>query len=203
MGINLDYKVKNLKTSDGLFVDVFDGVFTYQEQEHFEFFMSTSQYSYRESIGSHITSHLPWTYLHKRLSAEECQLFGIFKNEKVSSIISEYNLKIAITSWFNLSLPYTQSQIHTDKQFGINDVVTVSLMYYATNTWKENYGGETFFYNNKLEKELVIDYIPGRLILFDSKIPHKPAFSFGHVVGRYVFVSMLQKDENESNHSGW
>lgn len=193
MGINLDYKVKNLKTSDGMFVDVFDNVFTYQEQEYFEFYMSTSEYTYRESPGSHITSHLPWTHLHRRLSVEELQSFGIFKNENLLSIISTYNLNEINTSWFNLSLPYTQYQIHTDKQLRIDNAIKViSLMYYATNTWKENYGGETFFYNNKLEKELVVDYIPGRFVLFDSRIPHKPAFSSGHVVGRYVFVSLLR-----------
>ena len=198
----MSFKVKNLKTSDGMIVDVYDDVFTYQEREYFEFFMSMSEYTYRQSTGSHITNHLPWTHLHKRLSTEEVKKFGLLENKNLISIISNYDLNTIITSWFNLSLPCTQYQIHSDNPTSNDNIRQLTLMYYATNTWKESYGGETFFYNNRLEKEIVVDFVPGRFVLFDSRIPHKPAFSFGHVVGRYIFVSLLMKVENESNYTG-
>lgn len=198
----MEFKTKFLSTSDNLFVDIYDEVFSYQEREYFETEMYNSSYRY-DQPGAHTTKHLPWTHLHKRLSVDEINSFGFFKNENVVKILSRYKVEIVTTGWFNLSLQNSINQIHSDIQDApCNDSNQLTLMYYATNTWQESYGGETFFYNKRLEKEIVVDYIPGRIIIFDSKIPHKPALSLGHTVGRYVFVGILLRNLNESNHTG-
>jgi Rps23 Pro-64 3,4-dihydroxylase Tpa1-like proline 4-hydroxylase len=47
------------------------------------------------------------------------------------------------------------------------------LLYYINMEWKEGWHGETQFYSDDLkEVKYTSPYTPGRLILFDGKIPH-------------------------------
>jgi Rps23 Pro-64 3,4-dihydroxylase Tpa1-like proline 4-hydroxylase len=48
-----------------------------------------------------------------------------------------------------------------------------TLLYYANRDWNPNFGGETIFYNeDRTEIEFVSTYKPGRVVVFDSEIPH-------------------------------
>lgn len=48
-----------------------------------------------------------------------------------------------------------------------------TLLYYANRDWDPNHGGETVFYNmEQTDIEFVSTYKPGRIVVFDSDIPH-------------------------------
>lgn len=183
-------KKKSITTGCGKFIDIYDNVFLFRDQEFFERFFQSNLFSYNKTLTSTNTSHLPNTFLHSRYTMEDINRFNFFNVESIQEILKKYgNLEFS-TAWANLSLPGTYIQKHTDNsvEFGKNQI---TLMYYGTTTWQDSYGGETFFYNDNGEKEIVVDYIPGRIVIFDSSIPHKSAFSYGHTVGRYVFICLL------------
>ena len=185
-------KKKTITTSCGKFIDVYDNVFLFTEQEFFEKFFKESFFKYQQTLSSASTTHLPSTFLNSKYTLEDVKNLNFFNVNNVNQILSNYEKLDFSTAWVNLSLPGTYYQKHTDigNEFNIKQI---SLMYYGTTTWQDSYGGETFFYNETGEKEIVVDYIPGRLVIFDSSIPHKPAFSYGHVVGRYVFVCLFYR----------
>jgi Rps23 Pro-64 3,4-dihydroxylase Tpa1-like proline 4-hydroxylase len=187
----MNFKKKSLTTSCGKFIDVYDNVFSIREQECFEMYFINSNYTYQNTKTSATTTHLPSTFLHCRLdNSKDVQSLGFFNNNNIKLILSQFNRLEFNVAWINLSLPGTYYQKHTD----IGDVLNekaLTLMYYGTTTWQDSYGGETFFYNDYGEKEIVVDYIPGRVVIFDSSTCHKPAFSYGHVVGRYTFVTLF------------
>jgi Rps23 Pro-64 3,4-dihydroxylase Tpa1-like proline 4-hydroxylase len=183
----MNIKKKSLTTACGKFVDVYDNVYSFREQEFFENFLINSFYT-TKSAASQTTRHLPNTYLHSRFSREDVENLKIFNNSNIKNIISSYGVEAYGEAWANLSLPGTYYQKHSDaKELEVNQI---TIMYYATMTWQDSFGGETFFYNDYGEKEIVVDFIPGRVVIFDSSLAHKPAFSYGHIVGRYVFVCL-------------
>jgi len=195
---------KSITTSCGKFIDIYDNVFTFTQQEFFEQFFKTSSYKYLCTISSSSTGHLPNTFLHSKYTFDDVTKLNFFNVKNIDEILNNYGELKFSTAWANLSLPGTYYQKHTDigGEFGVKQI---TLMYYATTTWQDSYGGETFFYNDSGEKEIVVDYIPGRVVIFDSSIPHKPAFSYGHIVGRYVFVCLCyggvsNNGVNFSNH---
>jgi hypothetical protein len=64
---------------------------------------------------------------------------------------------------------YTQSPKHTDSSF--DDTVTILI--FCNNHWIEEWGGEIKFYSQQEKINSVIDFVPGRVIIFDSRLEHK------------------------------
>lgn len=96
----------------------------------------------------------------------------VFDEKKLNIIgrhISEEKFKVAL-SYINLGLKGDKYRAHSD-HYWANDAKT--LLFYANKEWDKNWGGETvFFDDNREEIEYVTPFIPGRLIIFDSDIPH-------------------------------
>ena len=71
--------------------------------------------------------------------------------------------------YVNLGLHSDVSQVHTDDR-----CKNKTLLYYANKDWEMNWGGETVFYNDKGTDYIeVISYVPGRIVIFDGRIPHR------------------------------
>ena len=78
-------------------------------------------------------------------------------------IFSTYNIVRCIV---NLSKPgdFYLNHTHGDE---------IVLLYYANIRWQEEWSGETLFYNDNMQDILFASpYVPGRIILFDGKMPH-------------------------------
>lgn len=74
-------------------------------------------------------------------------------------------------AWVNIfqgSIP--SNRYHTDEP----DTDHVSLLYYCNIKWDLEWDGGTVFRSDDMEDvELLVDFKPGRFVLFDSSIPHK------------------------------
>ena len=71
--------------------------------------------------------------------------------------------------YVNLGLHSDVSQVHTD-----DSRKNKTLLYYSNKNWEMNWGGETVFYNDKgTDYVKVIPYVPGRIVIFDGRIPHR------------------------------
>ena len=58
---------------------------------------------------------------------------------------------------------------HTDSEYGNDDL---TIIQFTTANWKPSYGGQFELIKPKGETE-VYEYIPGRIIIFPSHIPHR------------------------------
>ena len=70
------------------------------------------------------------------------------------------------TSIANLT---TASSIHHRHTHPYDDLV---ILYYANMEWQDHWEGETMFYAEDGEIELASKYTPGRILVFDAKMPH-------------------------------
>jgi len=95
-----------------------------------------------------------------------------FENEKskvIHSYIPEKDFKV-FNSYVNLGVRGDQHETHVD-YYWENGGKT--LLYYVNKEWHRNWGGETvFFDDNGEEIEYISPFVPGRVIIFDSDIPH-------------------------------
>lgn len=106
------------------------------------------------------------------LTEDDPVLNSIFSKERLE-IIKEYipqNLYTHWRSYINLGIVSDSHKIHVD-DFSIGGGFT--LLYYANRNWDPDWGGETLFYDDKREEiKFVSPFVPGRIIIFDSSIPH-------------------------------
>lgn len=58
---------------------------------------------------------------------------------------------------------------HTDCRPEESDL---TALWYIAPEWNVEWGGETLFYNAKMDAEVVVSPRPGRLVIFDGRIPH-------------------------------
>jgi len=77
---------------------------------------------------------------------------------------------VAFKSYINLGIHSECPKIHVD-HFASGKGKTV--LYYANYNWNINWAGETVFYNDDCDEiEYITPFIPGRILIFDSDIPH-------------------------------
>lgn len=73
-------------------------------------------------------------------------------------------------AYINLGIHSECPKIHTD-HFASGSGKTI--LYYVNYNWNQNWAGETFFYNDDCsEVEFISPFVPGRMLIFDSSIPH-------------------------------
>lgn len=58
---------------------------------------------------------------------------------------------------------------HTDCRPEEKDL---TALWYIAPEWDVEWGGETLFYNAQMDAEVVVSPRPGRLVIFDGRIPH-------------------------------
>tara|TARA_B100001996_G_C18649271_1_gene588726 strand:- start:638 stop:1234 length:597 start_codon:yes stop_codon:yes gene_type:complete len=89
---------------------------------------------------------------------------------KLKRIVNHSEIKKSWVNLFNRDSP--TNRYHADAHS--YDSSYLSLLYYANSKWDLEWDGGTVFRTDDLsEVEYLSDYKPGRLILFDSSIPHK------------------------------
>ena len=115
----------------------------------------------------HIVDRRLVSYIDSRALAT----MGFFAEEK-SSIIKKYvsdDFEI-FNSYVNLGIRGDQHETHADYYWKDGGK---TLLLYVNKEWNRNWGGETVFFDDAGEEiEYITPYIPGRIIIFDSDIPH-------------------------------
>ena len=111
---------------------------------------------------------------------------------------------------FDLHRVYTNMILHGDLQGPHRDRPGgITALYYANTQWKENWMGETIFYDEHREPVQALAPKPGRLALFDSEIVHRAGVPSREcfeprVSVAFIFVSKARSRglelPNESSH---
>jgi hypothetical protein len=80
--------------------------------------------------------------------------------------------------------------IHTDCAANADEY---TALWYLANEWDADWGGETLFYDNQRDAQVVVTPRPGRLVIFHGAIPHAGRPPARHCqVARYSFAIKLE-----------
>jgi SM-20-related protein len=174
-------------TSSGKLIEIYDDVFPPYLRQHHILFAQQSSYTLNRNASSGIQWQLNDTFFLSLFSPQDVFLFK-FENDDLIKKISEYELQ---KSWIICSSPLSNYFYHTDCNPFENKI---TVLYYLNNRWDRNWGGETLFANESGECEVAVEYKPGRVVIFDSAIEHKPAAISTYADEfRFIFVMQLIK----------
>lgn len=104
---------------------------------------------------------------------DDCKYVGIF--EKLPEEIKEkhdLNYDKMLSTLVNMGLFSDKYHIHSDTNPKMTDNAK-TLLYYGNLRWDIEWGGDTVFLDDQCKQiEFYSQYIPGRVVIFDSRIPH-------------------------------
>ena len=146
---------------------VVDNAFDYSNQEALFNFCKNSLYSFGHAASSVSSADLGRFICN--LTAEELNHTGF--DTLFESLVKKYkNRKVRIDrAYINVYFPYTPTALHTDD----NKPDAISFLAYANPHWQSDWAGETQFFTDTIQ-DVDQSVLPrgGRVILFDSNIPH-------------------------------
>lgn len=120
--------------------------------------------------------------------------FDFFRNEFILNYAKQKQLRL-YEFYVNLCTAGDIYPYHVDG-YNNNDK---TLLYYMNSEWHPYWEGETHFTDNSLTDVLVsCGFIPGRMVLFNSTIPHKSSQpSSDGKYYRFVFTAKFVDESNE------
>jgi len=170
-------------------IKTFDNVF--EENVRAEIYLLAITTNYQ--IGWDDTSvfeHRQFPCLHHSLTKQEwgqLDLISRIQNQQLQDKIKNEKF---VSATINLAVPSSIQFPHSHNSSTI-------LNYYINPEWKNEYYGETIFYNNTLTDSInSVLFKPNRAILFDGSIPHsiRPA---SHIAPSYRFtLTAFFKEKN-------
>ena len=92
-----------------------------------------------------------------------------FMSDGVGDYLSKYVPSKVENAYVNCGIHSESPDVHCDSSRKGDK----TLLYYMNREWKHEWGGETILLDdNSNEIEYITPFVPGRIIIFDSTIPH-------------------------------
>lgn len=164
-------KIQEHTTTSNQTIKIFDDLFTYGERSEMFAMMRDIPFQFWSAYDTLITDQSssfiiksmwrPEDFFYK-FKMFDCPGANVLKEE-----LKDYKLH---RTWVNLYTPLDQLRYHSDMfKPGYK-----SMLYYVNLHWEPEWDSPTIWRNQDLsEIEFVSPFIPGRVVLFDSDIPHK------------------------------
>ena len=163
----MDYKHQRIECEEGKVIDVFDNVFPmrWRDQAYDGVKKSLFRIGWGEDETGEKTRYDQ--HIHSIYTPEEFNSTGmleyITKVPEIQNEISKLQLDTIVVNCTTVSDVHL---LHTHPSKKV-------LLYYVNLNWEENFFGETQFWSeDKTSIQFSSPYVPGRLVMFDSTIPH-------------------------------
>jgi hypothetical protein len=177
---------KRLMTTTEDIIDIYDGIFDVDECYRMHHYAGNSLFHTKgTSLG--IYESRKDFFLRSSFTEEDAYNFGFFESMNWKVFSSEYEININPKNfWMVLSTHLSEYSYHPDNSHKGKK----SLLYYINTTWNKDWGGETMFCNKYGEVEIATEFRPGRVIIFENHILHKPApLTLSSIPYRFTFVA--------------
>lgn len=195
----MDLRHTKKTLSNNKSIHVFDNVFSSPERFHHIQIAQQADYSLG-SNSNHIFRNQSDTFFMCYLYERDNQIsdvfedFGFMKSKNIDCVLDatdNYKLK---RSWITVSSPLTKYYWHVDVSNPLSKSKT--LLYHVNDKWDEEWGGETMFSNDEGECEYCVQYKPGRIVVFDGSIAHKPGVISPRAEEfRFMYVMQFVEDD--------
>jgi len=153
---------------DNKSIHIFDNLFSFSEISNYEVFINKSIFR----VGGGDKGFIPDSMsqqIYSNFSETDVEQMKFVGSNGYKFLEKEFNLNYKETKQIrvNLSTSSERNNIHTDGMDG------KTLIYYPNSVWKIEWSGHTMFMDEHLENvSYTCLYKPGRVVLFDSQIPH-------------------------------
>lgn len=172
-----------------------DDIFSFAERSYMYEFTLNSKFKFERGAYPFPEAGSNVYQLMCKFNNEDVENFKFFINDKLKNFLSEFNLSVESleTARLNACLSSDTYQVHVDR----TSVKNFTLLYFVNLDWKTDWEGETtFMESNARDIFCSISFVPGRVILFNSTIPHKSSQpSFNAPYHRFVFNCVFKQNE--------
>lgn len=189
---------KSLTTSDNHIIEVYDNVFSIQEnQYHYDFVYDLD---YRFQYFRHPWSNDQQYYLKSNLSKAQIQQLEILENNNIIELLRKHvGSNVHLNQCWILATTSSHAAhiFHNDEPYdAANKNKSRKIFLYHINPfWNKNWHGETLFASDQEEPEIAVQYVGGRVIIYDSSVFHcsAPIIPGGHI--RFILAANFQDNE--------
>lgn len=172
-------------TVNGKKIYVIDDAYSRTCREKFYQYVANAYYKVQGG-GAVAIEDCPDLALQAMYNEKDLNDLGIFNDAPPE--VKELLKPLRIYRAYSLLLNYSQNPHFHSDSWNAGDM---TLLYYANLRWDIDWGGETVFADDSLEDIVYTSiYKPGRLVLYDSSIVHKPCTPVSGAPGfRFTFVA--------------
>jgi len=158
-------------TSTGRKIYVFRDVYDYARQQNLLKWSMSRSFNFNPSNEGILIGQKSDTILSCQTNLPEIQLKEMLDIDKKDSIKEKLSNKRLIRNWINANVSKAPGFFHSDAfKEG-----SLSLLVYLNCEWDLSWDGYTVWASDDLKKIEHIEYPePGKVVIFDSLIPHKP-----------------------------
>lgn len=159
---NIDVSLNPLKNQ----LHVIDNKFTRSELRSIHYYCYNS--GFRLMQRSDILNHQRDLRFASHVSKEQLLTMQVIPS--LDKICKELNIKLYLKNYYiNHYSQMSYVAKHTDEA----EDGYASILVFCNHYWDETWGGELKVYQENSSTNKAIDFVPGRIIIFDSKIEHK------------------------------
>jgi Rps23 Pro-64 3,4-dihydroxylase Tpa1-like proline 4-hydroxylase len=186
-------KYSFLITTTGDKIRIFDDVFDPQKVYFIHKFLTQSYFQFRSSSTT-LQEHSAYIYPSSSFSKEDIVNLSFFEGQNIMHLLDEtLTARVLTRCWCNAILEGSKYFWHVDAG-APRDTGDQTMLYYANSNWDKDWQGETLFCNKNGECEIAVAAKPGRIVIFDSGLMHKPVpISSIATTPRYSIVFQFMK----------
>lgn len=162
---------KIIEVSKNRKIVIIDNVFSFSEMSGFELEFLRAEYKIAGTNAFEVQSIGNKRLVHY-FSGNDLHSIKFF-NESCVTVLKKY----IPPEKFGFDVGYVNCGIHAD-QHGIHaddwhPQHGMTFLYYGNKNWNSHWGGSTLFYDDNCKDIIYTNaFIPGRVVIFDSDIPH-------------------------------
>ena len=179
-----------MSTGEDIFV--YDEIFSPAEMTRMRTVVEHSVFTLGALSQNTVNGHGGSTFFQSSYDQQDIDSLGIYKSNNFLKIITDHIEPLHPRSqWVNVTTHLTNYTFHVDS----DNTGNKSLLYYVNTQWSEDWGGETIFKNSKNQVEIAVECKPGRVVVFNSDLSHRPsALSLKSHPYRFIFVQQFTKN---------
>ena len=168
-------------------IEIYDNTLSENVRSNIYLLAITAKYQ----IGWDDTSvfeHRQFPCLHHTLTKNEWAQLDLINEIQDHNLKNKLKKLSFVSDTINLAVPSSIQFPHSHNEKSV-------LLYYINPEWKNEYYGETLFYDDYSDEIIQSSkFVPGRFILFDGKTPHSIRPS-SHIAPQYRFTLFVGFDE--------
>jgi hypothetical protein len=157
-----DIFYNEITTESNKKIKVYDNLFDFEFRQKIYRFVDSCSFK----IGWADKLNSNYRFLHSCHTKEEIINLDFLKKLENTPLIEDIKEYVCVNAVTNLSVASDSYFVHSHQQ-------KLAVLYYVNLEWEDGWHGETLFYDES-GKDIIFasSYTPGRVIVFDSTIPH-------------------------------
>jgi hypothetical protein len=186
-------KTKSISLPNNKILDIYDDHFSFNDRYKFFNYIKNSIYKIGGNDGSGQEQFDQIQQIYSVFSPSDIDKMELSQTDLFKHIAEKYKLQNRQLKLIrvNFSPPSERNFIHCD-------AAGVTVLYYASVTWKLEWGGHTLFMDDNLDEAVyTCIYKPGRVVVFDGTIPHM-IMTPTMMTTQYRYSLALQFGENSN-----